>query len=1216
MHIWGGILLLLLTFAEFCLLEASECFAIEEGGGLVVPIPNPSKWWYKGQKKDGDRVGGTLRPAYLHVKGVPGGIAANPSRGAVASTHLTRCEACIMFGGGSSRGKGESTSIYFTYANSETGAVERSPECDAEVEFDFTLDCIVECSDDDDDDDDDENVNDANKLLISTSIVHPDTHTEHPLRIKVGEDVNDSISRFVESSLGFVPDTGLFTDAVAQVTNLVMKGIERRSTARKSLHSDLSALDGVGFVMILGAGVEDYEQEKKHQMLILTDENTLDITDPAEFERDGISHISEFVAEHVLEHLSLDDGVRAARNIHRQNCTFRIAVPDSFQHSDDRIRADLRDGHAVQYSKSLLLRTLVAGGFKDLIVNEWVDERGENVFYPSGGGGGGRVGKDVYNFRRSAFGGRRGSSLIVTASSIDKYTSELTREGKHAVAVGTNGKSKKLQIFTLVLNGMPWLKHHLAVFKNAVRMINAGKPVKEHIDFEWHLVEGLAVGRADARSPYSSSSIPDGYTTAEGLSTDGTSEYIDKLTKAYPENVHAIRRVAWKDKIEMVNAALSNIGFTEEAILMEIDVDELWSSKMISEMYKMMTEREGEREAQAEKKCAYFHCHFFVQKNKVTATLGGYGHGVDEWLRVWKYKTGDYFLLHAPPVLVTREDSRGKPLGLIGSEICHTHDETLQRGIAFSHYSYVDSDSVRFKGFFYGYATEDDENVMLAKWRELEEVKGEARATDYLTWLQRGSKNWEPRFEHTTIVDIRETPIASDVEVVEVMSEGEAGIEGVGFAGAIKWSEGEVDCKELVAIDLVAFQMEQKGGIARVWESILPRIVKRGLGHGKCFLLLDRGMHGRRELGETLELLEQRPGVRVMSLPLFDVEIDEENPDYFTSDSEMLGKILLKQGATIFLSTLYTFPSHIDVGNKISVRTIIHDLTPELLGWKLDGIWAQKAASIRRRGDSDRIVCVSNTTRKRMSEFYPDVGECSVSPNGIDIDVFNPTKVAKKELELGKFGLDGDNFILLVGKRLGYKSGMSLFTTLNLVDDLNGLKIVLVGGNPVQDVEVKSWKAGGYTRDVIDLTQNIISDVDLHKLYQSAVALVYLSLDEGFGLPVLECLASGGRVIASDIEVLREISTGFDNIKFVNPASPRQIWAAIVGFQRELTMENSFLNGIDIDIDIDIDNDIDIDIDIGIDIDIDNDIDPQKIMNGMKERWNLLAGALIDDDKT
>jgi glycosyltransferase involved in cell wall biosynthesis len=53
-----------------------------------------------------------------------------------------------------------------------------------------------------------------------------------------------------------------------------------------------------------------------------------------------------------------------------------------------------------------------------------------------------------------------------------------------------------------------------------------------------------------------------------------------------------------------------------------------------------------------------------------------------------------------------------------------------------------------------------------------------------------------------------------------------------------------------------------------------------------------------------------------------------------------------------------------------------------------------------------------------------------------------------------------------------------------------------------------------------------VRDEELRALYAAATALVIPSLEEGFGLPAAEAMAAGCPVVASDIDVLREVTGG------------------------------------------------------------------------------------------
>ena len=69
------------------------------------------------------------------------------------------------------------------------------------------------------------------------------------------------------------------------------------------------------------------------------------------------------------------------------------------------------------------------------------------------------------------------------------------------------------------------------------------------------------------------------------------------------------------------------------------------------------------------------------------------------------------------------------------------------------------------------------------------------------------------------------------------------------------------------------------------------------------------------------------------------------------------------------------------------------------------------------------------------------------------------------------------------------------------------------------------------------------SNVDLQNLYLSAYALIYPSLYEGFGLPILEAMASGCPVITSKQGAMKEIAGNAAYL--VNPESVNEISKAL-----------------------------------------------------------------------
>jgi glycosyltransferase involved in cell wall biosynthesis len=102
--------------------------------------------------------------------------------------------------------------------------------------------------------------------------------------------------------------------------------------------------------------------------------------------------------------------------------------------------------------------------------------------------------------------------------------------------------------------------------------------------------------------------------------------------------------------------------------------------------------------------------------------------------------------------------------------------------------------------------------------------------------------------------------------------------------------------------------------------------------------------------------------------------------------------------------------------------------------------------------------------------------------------------------------------------------------------------IVAGGATDPQELEaIETIRRASSLGDVKVLSR--LSDVDLDRLYASATMVIQPSLEEGFGLPVLEALAGGVPVCCSDIDALREAAQG--RARLFDPLSVSSITEAI-----------------------------------------------------------------------
>ena len=115
-----------------------------------------------------------------------------------------------------------------------------------------------------------------------------------------------------------------------------------------------------------------------------------------------------------------------------------------------------------------------------------------------------------------------------------------------------------------------------------------------------------------------------------------------------------------------------------------------------------------------------------------------------------------------------------------------------------------------------------------------------------------------------------------------------------------------------------------------------------------------------------------------------------------------------------------------------------------------------------------------------------------------------------------------EKYLLFVGSRENYKNFHRFSIAFSIVKQIfPEIKIVCVGGGAFTDNEQRDFAKMGITSSLIQLDVN---DKDLHWVYKKALAFIYPSLYEGFGLPILEAFEANCPVIASDTPCFREIA--------------------------------------------------------------------------------------------
>jgi glycosyltransferase involved in cell wall biosynthesis len=218
-----------------------------------------------------------------------------------------------------------------------------------------------------------------------------------------------------------------------------------------------------------------------------------------------------------------------------------------------------------------------------------------------------------------------------------------------------------------------------------------------------------------------------------------------------------------------------------------------------------------------------------------------------------------------------------------------------------------------------------------------------------------------------------------------------------------------------------------------------------------------------------------------------------------------------------------------NVKTVVTVHDLIYERYPETytLDVRYISRWKIKAAC----KNSNAIIAISQQTKNDLVNYY------KVDENKISIcyQTCNPifqrlVDQQEKNIVKERYNLP-HKYFLFVSSITGRKNLIAICKAMVLSKNKINIPLVIIGDGKKEKEEAKHFmQINDMANNLVFLNElsqskesNFVDAIDFPAIYQQALALIYPSIFEGFGLPLLEALYSGLPIISSNTSSLPEV---------------------------------------------------------------------------------------------